>query len=144
MTVAERTPRAGVGVMILKKGTVLLHRRIGAHGAGEWAFPGGHLEHLESFADCARRETRQECGIEIQNIRFLFLANVTHYAPKHYVHVGLLADWASGDPTARETDRGEAWGWYAFDSLPQPMFKMCELALASYWNRQTYYDVAGQ
>ncbi len=61
-------PKVGIGVMILKDGKVLLGKRKGSHGAGQYAFPGGHLEYMESFEDCARRETREECGIEIQNI----------------------------------------------------------------------------
>jgi 8-oxo-dGTP diphosphatase len=84
--------RVGIGVMILKDGKVLLGKRKGSHGAGEYAFPGGHLEYMESFDDCARRETREECGIEIDNIRFQFVANIKQYAPKHYAHIGVLAD----------------------------------------------------
>ncbi len=37
-----RKQKSGVGVMILKDGTVLLGRRKGSHGEGEWAWPGGH------------------------------------------------------------------------------------------------------
>src|SRR5712692_1149689 len=88
--------RVGVGVMILKNGKVLLGLRNGSHGAGEWAFPGGHFEYMETFEDCATRETLEECGVEIQNIRFQLLANLRQYRPKHYVHVGLIADWKSG------------------------------------------------
>jgi 8-oxo-dGTP diphosphatase len=78
--------RVGVGVMVLKDGEVLLGLRNGSHGAGEWAFPGGHLEYMETFEDCAKRETLEECGVEIQNIRFQLLANLRQYGPKHYVH----------------------------------------------------------
>src|SRR5215510_5131841 len=97
-------PRIGVGVMILKDGLVLLGQRKGAHGAGEYAFPGGHLEYMESFEQCARRETWEECGLQITNIRFQFVANVTTYVPRHYVHIGLLADWSGGTPTVREPE----------------------------------------
>ena len=45
-----------------------------------YAFPGGHLEYMESFEQCARRETLEECGIEIERIRFQFVANVQTYA----------------------------------------------------------------
>ena len=41
--------RVGIGVIILKDGKVLLGKRKGSHGAGEYAFPGGHLEYMESF-----------------------------------------------------------------------------------------------
>lgn len=52
----QQRPKTGVGVMILKNGKVLLGKRKGSHGEGEFAFPGGHLEYMEGFADCARRE----------------------------------------------------------------------------------------
>lgn len=86
-------PKVGVGVMILKNGKVLLGKRKGSHGEGEYAFPGGHLEYMESFESCAKREVKEESDIEIKDITFQFLANVTKYDPKHYVHIGLLAKW---------------------------------------------------
>ncbi|MEK6841001.1 MAG: DNA mismatch repair protein MutT, partial [Nanoarchaeota archaeon] len=33
--------KVGVGVMIFKNGKILLSKRKGSHGAGEYAFPGG-------------------------------------------------------------------------------------------------------
>ncbi len=54
----EQRIRIGVGVMIFKDGKVLAGRRKGAHGEGTWAWPGGHLEYMESFEGCARREVR--------------------------------------------------------------------------------------
>ena len=91
-------PKVGVGVMILKDGKVLMHKRKGTHGGGEFALPGGHLEYMESFEDCVRREVREEAGILIKNIRFLRILNLKLYAPKHYVDLGFVADWASGEP----------------------------------------------
>src|SRR5919198_242482 len=111
------TPKVGVGVMIVKDGMVLLAERSGSHGAGEFAFPGGHLEYMESFEACAKRETQEECGIEIANIRFQFVANVTTYAPKHYVHIGLLADWQGGTPEVREPEASGPWAWYDVEHL---------------------------
>ena len=81
----KQKPRVGVGVMIFKNGKVLLSKRKGSHGEGEYSFPGGHLEYMESFEDCAVREVQEECGIKIKNINFLYLTNIKKYAPKHYV-----------------------------------------------------------
>lgn len=134
-------PKAGVGVMILKDGKLLLGERRGSHGEGEYAFPGGHLEHMESFEECAKRETMEECGIEITNVRFQFLANVRKYAPKHYVHIGLLADWASGEPLVLEPDKAEGWAWYDLNALPQPMFTMSMMAVESYKDGRIYRDL---
>lgn len=132
-------PRVGVGVMILKDGRVLLGKRKGSHGAGEYAFPGGHLEYMESFEDCARRETREECGVEIDNIRFQFVANLTQYKPKHYAHIGLIADWKSGDAKVLEPDKCEGWQWHDLNSLPE-MFGPCKLAFEAYKSGKNYFD----
>lgn len=136
----EQKPKVGVGIMIFKDGKVLFARRKGSHGAGEYAFPGGHLEYMESFEECAHRELAEETGIYIDNIRFLFLANVRKYAPKHYAHIGLIADWKAGEPQVLEPDKSEEWQWYDLDNLPSPMFEMCALSVGAYKSGKNYYD----
>ena len=138
----QNQPKVGIGVMIVKYGAVLLGQRRGSHGAGEYAFPGGHLEYMESFEQCAQRETLEECGLEIDNIRLQFVANVQTYAPRHYVHVGLLADWKSGIPDVLEPEASGAWHWYPLDHLPHPLFEMSRLAVESYKTGRNYYDLA--
>lgn len=135
-----RAPRVGIGVMIFKDGKVLLGKRQGSHGQGEWAFPGGHLQWMESFEQCARRETREECSIEIDNVRFQFLANLKKYAPKHYAHIGLIADWKNGEPAVCEPDKCERWGWFDINALPVPLFETCALAFESHRTSRTYFD----
>ncbi|MER2519809.1 MAG: NUDIX domain-containing protein [Bdellovibrionales bacterium] len=136
----SRRPLVGIGVMIFKDGKVLLARRKNAHGAGEYAFPGGHMEHGESFEDCARRETFEECGIEIEDAQFLFVANILDYMPRHYVHLSLTARWKSGEPAVKELDKSEEWGWYALDAFPKPLFRVCRMSLESYLSGRKYYD----
>ena len=80
----ENYPKVGIGIMIFKKGKILLGKRKGSHGEGEYAFPGGHLEYMESTEEGALREIAEECGIKIKNLRFQFVANVRKYKPKHY------------------------------------------------------------
>jgi 8-oxo-dGTP diphosphatase len=65
-SVTNLAPRVGVGVIVLRNGLVLLGRRIGSHGAGSWALPGGHLEFGESVEQCAAREVLEETGLDIQ------------------------------------------------------------------------------
>ncbi len=136
----EQKPKVGVGVTVFKDGKVLLGKRQGSHGEGEYAWPGGKLEYGESFTDCARREVREECGLEITNIRFQRLANVTKYAPKHFVDVALLADWVSGEPRVLEPEKVESWDWYGLDNLPAPLFEFCKLTIDSLKTGQNYYD----
>ena len=118
----EQRPKVGVGVMIIKDGKVLLGKRKGSHGSGEYAWPGGHMEYMESFEECAKRETFEETAIQIKNVRFLRLLNLKEYAPKHYVDIGLVADWESGEPQIMEPDKIEKWDWYDIDNLPKPLF----------------------
>lgn len=136
----KSSPKVGIGVMIFKKGKVLLAKRRGSHGEGEYAFPGGHLEFGESFEDCAKRETREETGIQIKEVCFLFLANVKKYAGKHYVHIGLVANWKSGEPKVLEPEKSAEWNWYELANLPKPMFEMCRLSFESYKTKQNYFD----
>lgn len=133
-------PKVGVGVMIFKDGKILLGERCGSHGENEYAFPGGHLEYLESFEACARRETMEECGIEIENVRFNIVSNVTKYAPKHFVDVEVIADWKSGEPVALEPHKCKGWDWYDIDNLPHPMFEMCERAVEGYKTNRNFFD----
>jgi len=139
-TIIRPRPLVGIGVMILKGDKVLLGKRKGSHGAGEYAFPGGYLEYAESFADCAIREVAEECGLKIKNIRFQLLSNLKRYAPKHFVHIGLSADWQSGEPRVLEPDKCEFWAWYALDDLPQPLFETCRTAINSFETGRNYYD----
>ncbi len=136
----ETITKVGIGVMIVKQGKVLLGKRISSFGSGEYSFLGGHLEYMESFNSCAMREVREECGIEIENIRFLMVSNLKDYAPKHYCHIGLVADWKSGEPVVLEPDRYESWDWYDIDSLPSPLFKTVDTMIESYKTGKNYYD----
>ena len=60
-------PKIGVAVIVKKKDKVLLGKRISLHGKGSWGFPGGHLEFCESIEECAKRETKEETGLIIND-----------------------------------------------------------------------------
>lgn len=136
----ETHPRVGVGVMILKEGKILLGKRKVAHGTGSYAFAGGHLEYMESFEECALREIAEECGLKVKHLRFQYLANLKLYAPKQYVHIGMIAEWESGEPQNLEPERSEDWAWYPLDALPSPVFPTCLLAIESYKTGRAYWD----
>jgi 8-oxo-dGTP diphosphatase len=132
--------KVGIGVMILRNDKILMGRRKGSHGAGEYAFTGGHLEYMESFSECAERETLEESGIKIKNIRFLCLANENTYPPRHGVLIGVIADWESGEPQVLEPDKRESWDWYDLDNLPEPIFIPAKIMIDSYKTKRNYYD----
>ena len=137
-------PKVGIGLLIIKDGHILLGKRKSPHGQGEYGAPGGHLEGMESFESCALREFHEEAGetMKIKNLRFLCLTNLTKYAPKHYVDIGMVAEWESGEPTVGEPDKLETWGWYSIDALPQPLFGCLENYLEAYKTQQVYFPTA--
>jgi len=133
-------PKVGIGVMVMREGKVLLGKRRGSHGAGEYAWPGGHMEYMESFEGCAKREVMEETGMEIQNVRFLRLMNLKDYAPKHYVDIGLVAEWKSGEPQPMEPDKIERWDWYDIDHLPSPLFSTIPTYIEEFRTGKNFWD----
>lgn len=59
-------PIVGVGVVVWYHDQMLLIKRGKAPRAGQWSLPGG-AQHLgETLADAARRELREEAGLDIE------------------------------------------------------------------------------
>ncbi|KAI7501575.1 hypothetical protein KC367_g2785 [Hortaea werneckii] len=120
-------PRIGVGVFVFAARTsnhYLLGKRLGSHGAGTFALPGGHLEYGESFEQCATREVEEETGLAITDVRFLTATNsVFHETTKHYVTIFMTAVARSADdglepePKVMEPDKCEGWSWSTFSDM---------------------------
>lgn len=119
-------PGVGVAVFIWKDGKFLMGKRRGSHGTDTWSVPGGHLEMNETFEECATRETYEETGLTITNVRFLAVTNdIMPESGKHYVSVWMEADWESGEPTITEPDKWTDHQWRTFQTLPSPLFEPC-------------------
>lgn len=127
--------------MIIKDGKVLLGKSKHGDSQGKYAFPGGHLKHLESFKDCVEREVKEECGIEVENVRVPSVTNMIENEIHHNVHITLLADWKNGEVKVMEPENYESWDWYEIDNLPSPLVKNCELSIQNYKNGTNYFDI---
>lgn len=132
-------PKVGIGVLVLKNKKVLLTKRKRAHGSGEWTCPGGHLEFGESIEECARRECKEEAGIEIKNVKFIRLSNLKKY-DKHYMDIGIMAEWASGRPKRMEPGKSGNWDWYDMENLPRPLFGAIEQTLEALKTGRNFFD----
>ena len=61
-----RNPLPGVVVLVEDEGRLLLGRRgAGSFRSGSWCLPGGFMEWSEDFLTAARREVREETGLEV-------------------------------------------------------------------------------
>ncbi len=124
-------PRVGVGVMIVRDGRVLMGRRISGQRPGWWGWIGGKLEFGETLQDCAKREAREEAGVEVINLRLLCISSII-VEDHHWIDVEFLGDIASGEPHAAAPDELTDWAWFSLDDLPSPIFEPAMYALKSY------------
>lgn len=120
--VMESKPKVGIGVYIIKDGKLLLLKRKGAHGKGSWCPPGGHLEMGESFVACAKREAKEEAGIEIKNVKLAGVTNDISNKETHYVTIAMIAQIKSGKPQNKEPEKATDFGWFDIKKLPSPLF----------------------
>ncbi|HWQ35388.1 MAG TPA: NUDIX domain-containing protein [Blastocatellia bacterium] len=127
----NRHTRVGMGILVMRAGRVLLGQRRGSHGAGCYAAPGGHLEFGESFAEAARREVREETGLEITRLRLLSVGNYLFDGTRHYVDVDFVCEAPHGEPQLREPEKCAGWAWYEIDQLPEPLFIVTQRMIES-------------
>ena len=117
-----KRPQVGLGVFVIKDGRFVTMLRQGAHGAGSWGLPGGHLELGETWERCAKREVLEETGLKIKNVRFMAVTNDIFSENKHYVTIFVTADWQSGKLTNCEPDKCLELLWSDAKHLPQNLF----------------------
>jgi 8-oxo-dGTP diphosphatase len=126
-------PFVGASAIVIRDGAVLLGRRRGAHGAGTFAFPGGKPDPGEHPSDTVRRELHEETGLVARSIRpVAWTSDVFADGNLHYVTLHHLVA-AKGEPELREPDKVEAWDWYAWDALPEPLFAPAASLIAGGW-----------
>lgn len=86
-----------VGAILVFDGRILLVKRGSEPGKGLWSIPGGAMEVGESIFDAARRELREETGIDAKPLGVISVVNLIvrdkEFKPKyHYAILGVLFD----------------------------------------------------
>lgn len=107
-------PRVGVGAIVMKEGRVLLVKRAAAPNKGLWAIPGGSLELGETLREGARREIREETGIEVRVKDPVYAFDYFERDQEgrirfHFVIVDLLADYVRGELKAADDALEARW-----------------------------------
>jgi 8-oxo-dGTP diphosphatase len=130
-------PKVGVGVLIVDDDKILLGKRIGALGNGTWALPGGLMEKFETFEDCAKREVKEETGLDIEGLEVISLSNDVMYGD-HTITIGLKANKFVGKPEVKEPSKCEKWEWFDIDDLPEPLFIASKSVIDNYLAKKFY------
>jgi len=120
MTVDQtNAPRVGVGC-IVTRGTQLL---LVKSPRGYWSPPGGHLDFGETPVDCACRETLEETGLQVSNVRFVAVTNdLLPDTQRHYITIWMRADATTETATIADPVEIADIGWFNRDALPSPRF----------------------
>jgi ADP-ribose pyrophosphatase YjhB (NUDIX family) len=115
-------PIVAVGAIVVENGRVLMARRGKEPSYGLWSVPGGAVHLGEDLKTAARREIREELGVEVELTDVIeLLERVTRDAEGrvqyHYVIVDYLARLASGEP--RPSPEALEVRWIAPEEFPQ-------------------------
>ncbi len=123
---------AGVGIVVLRGGKVLLGRRLGDPGRGTWSFPGGKPLERESLLDCARRELEEETGLRAE-AGWLVGETLDAFPESRSLYRTrfVRVEQVRGEPAAREPEKTEAWSWHDWRTLPEPLFRPVASLVAS-------------
>lgn len=89
-----------------------------------YAVPGGHWESGETLTEAVRRETAEEAGVEVRDLRLISVYEFFNPEKnKSYVTIGFEGVLANGSPEVREPENKSDWGWYAApEALARPLF----------------------
>jgi len=116
--------KVGIGILVIEEGKILLGKRIGAHGEGTWACPGGHLENHETILECAARELLEETGLVAEKSHIGSYEEI-HFPKerKRYLNFFTFITKFSGILENREPDKNTGWHWIDIENLPDPLFE---------------------
>lgn len=102
---------------------VLLIQRRNPPFQGSWALPGGFIDLEEDLADGAKRELKEETGIQNVYLEQLYTFGKPARDPRERViSVAYYALTPSEALTLQPASDATAAGWFAFDDLPELAF----------------------
>lgn len=108
-------PRIAPCVLIaIKRPGQILLARSSRHKIGHFSILAGFVESAETLEQAAKREVKEEVGIEITNLRYV---GSQPWPFPHSLMAGFIADYVSGDIVCQPEEIEEAY-WYDVDKLP--------------------------
>ena len=110
-----KLPRITVDIIIeIDNGIVLIKRKNPPHG---WAIPGGFVDYGESLESAAKREAKEETGLDVENLRQFHTYSEPGRDPRG--HTVSTAFTAKGKGTPKASDDAAEIGVFTKDNLPE-------------------------
>jgi 8-oxo-dGTP diphosphatase len=105
-------------IFLVRDQRILILQRASGRGTGWWSPPGGDLELGEQPSDAAIRETFEETGLWIEDVRFLRSWVFRHPDDSYERHI---TSFGAAAPTEAIvlSDEHTQYGWIALDEYEQ-------------------------
>jgi 8-oxo-dGTP diphosphatase len=116
-------PGVAVGVIVLSGKGILLGKRKGPLGAGEYSLPGGKVDFGESPVQAAIREVKEETNLDVFCVEFTGKVSNDYFPEngKQYINLFYVATATNPEElqiAESEKEKFEEWLWFSLDALP--------------------------
>jgi ADP-ribose pyrophosphatase YjhB (NUDIX family) len=116
---------AAAHMVLEKNGKIFLMQRANTgYQDGCFGLPAGHVDHGETFLDCAIREAKEEAGVKIKAKDVEYLHTIHKYSDtllENRVEIFFTTKKWQGEPKIREPHKCSSAGWYSKNKLPKNM-----------------------
>ena len=124
-------------IFLIQNDALLLGKRKNCYGEGTWGLPGGHLEYGESIIECAKRELKEELGIDALEFTLISVGeDITEHS--HYVEIVLRLRQFTGEIQCMEPDRCYDWKFFTVSNLPEEIFEPNKKSINVYFKTARY------
>ena len=110
-------PKVAVVVLVTGSDKLLFVKRGAEPQIGKWCFPGGYVDRGEEVTAAARREVREETGLEVEITGLIGVYSL----PSNPVIVIAYSGAVRSGKLTPGTDAEDA-GWYGLGELPELAF----------------------
>ncbi len=132
--IAYQNPTPAVGVILERRGEIILVRRRYQPRAGLWSLPAGFMEYGESPEETAIRETLEETGLRIELDRLQGAYKGSSEGGNRVILLVYRARILGG--RARPGDDADDLGWFEIRRAPELAFRSHRRALREYWQER--------
>lgn len=144
-------PIAGVLVLLTRKNTkgvteyLLQKRQNTGFADGMWDFSAcGHLENGESLSETARRETKEEIGVDVTADDIEFIGLLHSFSDNESRLLGCFKiNNYSGEIKTGEPERVAELRWFSENEIPEDLIDTRKLVLERFRNDGFFYQEYG-
>ena len=121
-------PHLGVAVFVTSGEQVLFGKPGVEAGEFRYQLPGGWLKNGENFEYAARREVREETGLELVNPQFVAITNNIFFRAKHFIPLCFEAECVDPDVVGLlESVKCKDWIWKGWSEVSNQLYLPLQL-----------------